>query len=178
MERAMEAAGWIAGAAGLTAGSLIDLKEHSIPLFLPVLTGLAGLFAAAAGLLGPILAAVNSADGVRAAENAAGIAAGAGQNVWTRLLFGLLPGLLMGCAARASRRGIGSGDAAMIAALGLCLPPAVLWTGLMGALLLEGMTGMILYAAKRRPLTKGMPFLPFLWIGTALAGLVQVIARD
>lgn len=85
----------------------------------------------------------------------------------------LLPGTFLFLICALTREGIGSGDAAVVCLMGLCLSVSEVALSLLAGLFLSFFYAAILLLSRRGRCRTSFPFLPFLLPGTVLFLLVS-----
>ncbi len=80
------------------------------------------------------------------------------------LMIAFIPGILMILLARISNEQIGYGDGIIVLLIGLFLNIHILLGIVLCAIFLAGLMGVILFIFRNRIKTKGIPFLPFIFV--------------
>ena len=125
----------------MVAGSVWDMRERRIPLWLPGIVGAAAL----------CLTLWQMARG---------------ETGWLALTVSLLPGAGLLLLSWGTRERIGRGDGLVVLAAGLCLGAAECVAALAAGLLLAAAGAAFLLVLKKANRQTRLPFLPFLTVGT------------
>lgn len=84
---------------------------------------------------------------------------------WENRVANMLPGMTTCILAFLTKEQIGYGDAACLAVLGCVVSDDILWTAIMGGLLLLSLCSAVLLVWKKAERKTTLPFIPFLATG-------------